>query len=95
MVLQMYQDQAVLEALRTSMYTIRDASRIQDYSNFPLLESVYTETLRLRTEAYITRRFPHKDTILGDRWLIPRNKICLASTHPSHHDTEVWNTAQC
>lgn len=94
MVLQVYRDQRLLDALRSSITNMTGPSIAQDLSRCPRLQSIYAETLRLRTEAYITRRFPHKDVILGDNWRIPRNKICLASTHPSHQDPEVWNTRE-
>ncbi|KAF2261238.1 cytochrome P450 [Lojkania enalia] len=93
-VLEVYRDQRLLNALRSSITDMTGPSIAQDPSRCPLLQSIYAETLRLRTEAYITRRFPHKDVILGDNWRIPRNKICLASTHPSHQDPEVWNTRE-
>lgn len=94
MVLDTYQRPLLLDTVREPLSEVSSQIIGNDPSLFPLIESIYAETLRLRTEAYITRRFPHGPVNLDGKWTIPQNKVCLASTHPAHHDAGIWNTYQ-
>ncbi|KAF2012753.1 hypothetical protein BU24DRAFT_412084 [Aaosphaeria arxii CBS 175.79] len=92
MVLETYRCPSLLTVVKEPLSQISAQLIMNEPSQFALIQSIYAETLRLRTEAYITRRFPHRSVELGKKWVIPRNKICLASTHPAHQDNDVWNT---
>lgn len=59
----------------------------------PLLQSVYSETLRLYVRVFITRCPDRSDLRIND-WLFPKNKVILVSTDPAHLDSTVWNTAE-
>lgn len=59
----------------------------------PLLQSVYSETLRLYIRVFITR-YPTRSDLRINDWLFPKNKVILVSTDPAHFDSTVWNTAE-
>ena len=59
----------------------------------PLLQSVYSETLRLYVRVFITR-CPERCDLRINNWLFPKNKVILVSTDPAHLDPTVWNTAE-
>ncbi|KAF2866130.1 cytochrome P450 [Massariosphaeria phaeospora] len=99
--LELYRDPSLLTEARSSVERCVSIDETKESGNQAslkhltkdtLLQSVFAETLRLRTHAYITRYFSHKYIVLGDRWVIPQKKLCLLSTHPAQHDESVWNT---
>lgn len=57
----------------------------------PILQAVYAETLRLRMHFYIIRMPDKVDMSIRD-WIIPRQKVVVASTTVAHMDTEAWDT---
>ncbi|KAF1345621.1 cytochrome P450 [Lizonia empirigonia] len=66
-------------------------SNIESLQKLPLLNSVYAETLRHYSQAYVTRCSPHNDVSLGE-WTLPRNQVAMVSTYTAHHSEEYWNT---
>jgi hypothetical protein len=66
---------------------------VEALQKIPLLNSVYAETLRMYSQAYITRCSPHNDIPLG-RWTLPRNEVTMVSTYTAHHNEEYWNTKE-
>ena len=59
--------------------------------NNPLLQSIYAETLRLRTFPFLIRS-PEKEDLSFNEWLLPKNKFILISTYHAQMDEKVWNT---
>lgn len=59
--------------------------------NAPLLQSIYAETLRLRTSILVTRMPEHDDFQLGD-WIFPKHDIVAVSSQVAHRDKEVWSS---
>ncbi|KAL2291309.1 hypothetical protein FJTKL_13926 [Diaporthe vaccinii] len=57
----------------------------------PVLQAVYAETLRLRMHFYIIRMPDRVDMSIRD-WIIPRQKVVVASTTVAHMDAEAWDT---
>lgn len=57
----------------------------------PVLQAVYAETLRLRMHFYIIRMPDRVDMSIQD-WIIPRQKVVVASTTVAHMDIEAWDT---
>ena len=57
--------------------------------NEPLLQSIYSETLRMKVASFILRSPDRKDFRLG-RWLIPRDSNMLISGYNAQMDSEVW-----
>ena len=57
----------------------------------PLLQSIYSETLRLRIQMYIMR-YTDRDELRLNQWLFPKKSIVLVSTVPAQMDESVWNT---
>lgn len=92
MLLEVYKDRDLLARIRASLSLTASNLDVLNPVEYPLIHSVYSETLRLRTAAYITRRFPHKSVVLDGKWIIPKDRLCIASSHPAHRDEHVWNT---
>ncbi|KAK7698161.1 hypothetical protein SLS64_012836 [Diaporthe eres] len=64
---------------------------IDQLLRLPVLQAVYAETLRLRMHFYIIRMPDTVDMSIRD-WIIPRQKVVVASTTVAHMDTEAWDT---
>ena len=59
--------------------------------NQPLLQSIYAETLRLRTAVYIIRKPEFNDAQIGP-YTIPKDKMIVISSHMAHMDARNFNT---
>ncbi|KAL8934199.1 MAG: hypothetical protein Q9216_006029 [Gyalolechia sp. 2 TL-2023] len=59
-------------------------------SNCQLLQSMYTETLRLRT-ATLMIHSPEFSDFNFNQWLFPKDKLILISSHTAHMDRESWH----
>ena len=59
----------------------------------PLLQSIYSETLRLRIQMYIMR-YTDREELRLNQWLFPKQSIVLVSTVPAQMDENVWNTGK-
>ena len=59
--------------------------------NQPLLQSIYAETLRLRTAVYIIRKPEFQGAPVGD-YKIPKDKMIVISSHMAHMDKRNFNT---
>ena len=57
----------------------------------PLFQSIYAETLRLRTSAYAAR-YTDRSELQVNEWTIPEKSIILVSSTAAHTDPNVWNT---
>lgn len=55
----------------------------------PVMQAVFTETLRLRAHGFVVRSASKKDIIIND-WKIPRNKFIMMSSTPGHMSASVW-----
>lgn len=56
----------------------------------PLLQSIYSEELRLRASVAV-QRVPIVDDFKIGPWKFPKDQIILASAWHEHRDTSVWN----
>jgi cytochrome P450 len=100
-VLEIFRNPALLEQVRSRLPDVRSVADVSSLLSIsenkesicadPLLQSIYTETLRLRVCAFIVRRFPH-DSVDLHGWRVPRDQTCLVSTHPAHMHGDGWNT---
>lgn len=61
------------------------------FCSSPLVQSIYAETLRLRSSILVLRGLHRKDLFL-DNWLIPRGSAVGVSTYDAHHNEQFWNT---
>ena len=59
--------------------------------NRPLLQSIYTEVLRLYTSVMIVRSAEHTNVTVED-WNFPKNSLITISSRVAHMDKEVWST---
>ena len=66
---------------------------VEKLSKSSLLQSIYTEVLRLRIAAFIMRS-PERDNIEINDWILPKGRVVLVATTPAHMDEEAWNTGQ-
>lgn len=59
--------------------------------NQPLLQSVYAETLRLRTAVYIIRKPEFQDVQIG-KYTVLKDKMIVISSHMAHMDKRNFST---
>ncbi|MCJ1307351.1 hypothetical protein MMC25_000997 [Agyrium rufum] len=64
---------------------------VQKLCSKPLLQSVFAETLRLRTIQFIVRGSDHEDFNFKN-FHVPAGKVVAVDTHTAHTDPEVWGT---
>lgn len=64
---------------------------IEQLLRLPVLQAVYTETLRLRMHFYIIR-MPDKTEMNIRGCVIPRQKVIVTLTTVAHMDAEAWST---
>lgn len=64
---------------------------IEKLCSRPLLQSMFAETLRLRTIQFIVRGSDHEDFICKKR-VIPKCQVVAVNTHTAHTNPEVWST---
>lgn len=57
----------------------------------PLLQSMFAETLRLRTVQFIVRASEHEDINIS-HWTIPKGQMVVVDTHTAHTDKTMWST---
>ncbi|KAH8702826.1 cytochrome P450 [Phaeosphaeriaceae sp. PMI808] len=99
-VLEIFRDPILLKEVRDRLPAAQSMADVNLFLNTsqardricadPLLQSIFTETLRLRVCAFIVRRFPH-DTVDLHGWRVPRDQTCLVSTHTAHMQGDGWN----
>lgn len=100
-VLEIFRRPELLSQLRSRLPQIRSLAEFRE--TFPneetrdricaddLLLSIYTETLRLRVNTCIVRRFPHEEIDLAGN-KIEKDRLCIVSTYPAHMYGSDWNT---
>ena len=64
---------------------------IEELCSQPLLQSMFAETLRLRTIQFIVRGSDHDD-IRINQWSIPKGELVAVDTHSAHTNAEIWST---
>lgn len=64
---------------------------IEELCSQPLLQSMFAETLRLRTIQFIVRGSDHDDIHI-DQWRIPKGELVAVDTHTAHTNEEIWST---
>jgi hypothetical protein len=60
----------------------------------PLLQSVWSEVLRMYVALFIVRGSDHDDFALDKNWTIGKGKMIVVDTHQGHHDSNVWNEGE-
>ena len=61
------------------------------FCSTPLIESIYAETLRLRSSGLILRSSDHVDLDIG-AWRFPRGQVIAVFGYTAHQDETVWST---
>ena len=74
---------------------LRDAGQkefeVEKLCSQPLLQSVFAETLRVRTSQFIVRSDEHEDFYFK-KWRIPKGASVAIDTYAVHTDRNVWST---
>lgn len=99
MILELAKDPALLEAVREEVATtyVTDPKTgertfdIQRLATLPLLQSVFTETLRLRMNFNIIRQV--KEPFAVDGYTLKKGAMLQAPMMVAHYDEAVWGTA--
>ncbi|KAJ5915610.1 cytochrome P450 [Penicillium verhagenii] len=55
----------------------------------PVMQAVFSETLRLRINGLMVR-YPSKGDLVIKDWVLPKNKFIISSMTPGHMDPDVW-----
>ena len=61
------------------------------FSSAPLIQSLYAETLRLRSASLVLRSVRDGSVTLGS-WVIPKEKVMVMSIYHAHRDQDTWST---
>ena len=97
---EIFRDPVLLNRVRTEVEEARIPSDDPDappkfdvtiLGSCPILQSVYAETLRLRTAILVTRMPERADFRLGD-YVFPRKNLLAVASQTAHMDSDVWNT---
>jgi cytochrome P450 len=78
----------VLEAIIVDTVTWKHNFDIQKLLALPILQSVYTESLRLHVSINITREL--LQPMVLDGFKLSQGAILQTSTKPSHYDETIW-----
>lgn len=94
--IEIFRDKTLLERVRAELSTInfREISTNEDIEKLlavPLLQSIYSELLRLRVEVQ-TIFSSHREDIYINNWRIPQNSLVVVPAGATHKDPEVWNS---
>jgi cytochrome P450 len=66
---------------------------VQKLTKSPLLQSIFTETLRLRVHIYNSRCTGNEDFQINN-WFIPKKSVVFVSSTPAHMEATEWNTGR-
>ncbi|KAK5993560.1 Cytochrome P450 monooxygenase calL-like protein [Cladobotryum mycophilum] len=93
-VLEIFRDAKLLAKVREEVESCRTTTGSGFDINLllekPLLQSIYSEVLRLRVHMLIPR-IPHYEDLHINEWVIPMGKMLVISSTVAHMDGEVWN----
>lgn len=96
---EIYRDPCLLERARSEVTAsgflagseiATSDNNLDDLVNMPLLQSVYTETLRLRT-AILVVRTPERENVRLGEYLFRPGELIMAASYVAHRDVNVWN----
>jgi cytochrome P450 len=98
MIIEIFRDPNLLARIRAELNTVQESPEdhcrwIEELMTLPLLQSVYAEVLRLRTDVQTVFR-NNRDDIRINEWVIPKKNLLLVPTRPAHRDLSYWNTRQ-
>lgn len=92
--MEIFKDPSLLQAVRDEVATVIQSDSEIDHQKLvalPLLQSIFTETLRLRVNFNIMRDIKQPITIDGH--VIPEGVMLQAPMQVAHYNDKVWNTA--
>lgn len=95
-IVQVFKDQQLLCRVRKELADISfcgilDEENTERLLRIPLLQSIYSELLRLRVEVQ-TIFFSDKEDIHINEWRIPKGSIVVVPAGKAHTDPDFWNT---
>lgn len=98
MLIELIQDKHLLETVRSEIHRAFTADRetgqfrlnAQELLSMPMLQSVYTETLRLHISFNATREVMQDIWING--YLIRKGSVLQSATQIAHYNESIWGT---
>jgi len=95
-IIEVFKDEQLLcrvrkEIERIDFQAIAKDKETEKLANIPLLQSIYSELLRLRVEVQ-TIFSSEKEDIHLNEWRIPRGSLIVVPAGDAHRDPKVWNT---
>ncbi|KAF2726544.1 cytochrome P450 [Polyplosphaeria fusca] len=98
MIIEIFRDPGLLTRIRLELDSMTELPEnhcrwVEELMALPLLQSVYAEVLRLRTDVQTVFR-NNRDDIRINEWIFPKKSLLLIPTRPAHMDNDYWNTRQ-
>lgn len=95
-ILEVFNDKELLCRVRSELSKVRFQGIINDEETekllaIPLLQSIYSELLRLRVEVQ-TMFCSDKEDIFVNDWRIPKGSLIVVPAGKAHMDNHFWNT---
>ncbi|KAL8835180.1 MAG: hypothetical protein Q9170_003426 [Blastenia crenularia] len=95
-ILEIFKDQQLLHRVRTelekmSFQDVIDDHQVEKLLAIPLLQSIYSELLRLRVEVQ-TIFFGNEEEFQINEWRIPKKSLVVVPAGDAHRDEKIWNT---
>ncbi|KAL8943448.1 MAG: hypothetical protein Q9211_000980 [Gyalolechia sp. 1 TL-2023] len=95
-ILEIFKDQQLLGRVRTELEKIGFHDAVDDHEverllAVPLLQSIYSELLRLRVEVQ-TLFFSNEEDFQINQWRIPKRSLVAVPAGHGHRDEAIWNT---
>lgn len=95
-IIEVFKDKVLLSRLRAELSAadfqgITTDEDIEKLTAIPLLQSIYSELLRLRVEVQ-TVFSSDKEDIRINEWRVPKNSLVIVPAGAAHRDPTFWNT---
>ena len=95
-IIEVFRDKDLLSRVRAELassgfHGITSSHALEDLLSLPLLQSVYSEILRLRVEVQ-TVLYNDQEDIRINEWRFPKKSIIVVPAGAAHRDSQFWNT---
>ncbi|KAI4179351.1 MAG: hypothetical protein L6R41_007892 [Letrouitia leprolyta] len=95
-ILEIFKAPQLLCRVRTELenigfHNVADDDDVEKLLAVPLLQSIYSELLRLRVEVQ-TIFFGNEEDFHINEWRIPRGSLVVVPAGDAHRDEDIWNT---
>ena len=95
-IIEIFKDKTLLSRVRAELTAanfrgIATNEDLEKLTAIPLLQSIYSELLRLRVEVQTVFSSDTEDISINE-WRIPKNSLVLVPAGAAHRDPKFWNT---